>query len=155
MRAEKYLADVRRTMAAFRRRMDELERIDSMVNSVTQALELRESCRTPMACDRMGDNVVALMEARERCVAALEEAVAKREEALGYLDELEDERHADVLHRRYLMGMGWQAVADDMGYTYHHVHRLHSEAVERLQRVLDKSIHGEGVSTKSIHNDTK
>ena len=136
--AREYLMGVKRTMASLRRREDELVRITSMTHSVTQNVEPRESCRVPLVGDRTSDRIVALMTAKDDYQKALDEALSVRSECLAYLEELEDERYADVLHKRYLMGMGWQDIADDMGYTYHHVHKLHSEAIDRLQEVLDK-----------------
>ena len=138
MMAEDYLMAVQATTAAIKRRRDEMERMRSLAFSVTQDITPRESCRTPMVSDRTGDNILALMEAEDAYAKALDDAAALRVECAGLIDELNDRRYQDVLHKRYMLDMGWKEIAADMGYTYHHVHKLHSKALDRFQEVLDK-----------------
>lgn len=42
---------------------------------------------------------------------------------------------ADVLEYRYLMGLSWEEVADKMGYTERHVHRLHKKALKLVEKL--------------------
>ena len=119
--AEELVARVPRLRAVARRKSDEYERIRSVVESVTQDLSPRESRSVPMVSDRTGDNIVRMMEARDRAAAAWREWEDAAMECSAALDMLDDAVHAEVLSRRYISEQEWDRIADEMGYTYHHV----------------------------------
>lgn len=137
MNAYDYLSRVRSANIRFEAKQEELCRLESMVNSVTQDISPRESCRVPMSRDRRGDSLVSYMMAKEALVAAMEETIFLRSEAMEYLDKLENPNHYQVLYKRYMVGLEWEEIAEDLHYTYRHVHKLHSDALVKFQEILD------------------
>ena len=75
------------------------------------------------------DRLLTLREQYEAKVAELTDRMAEIEEAIQPLDP--QERTLIRLH--YFVGLNWEAVAVEMGYTWRHVQRLHGKALERLQ----------------------
>lgn len=49
------------------------------------------------------------------------------------IERLEDENEKDVLVYRYIKGMKWEDIAVKMEYTWQHIHRIHSNALENFK----------------------
>lgn len=50
--------------------------------------------------------------------------------------KLPKEEETKVLHYRYIKLMKWEQIAVKMGYSYMHVHRIHSDALINLTNML-------------------
>lgn len=138
MIAEDYLNRIKRGVALVERMRDEKARIESMVYSVTQDLTPRESCRTPLVKgDKTADSIVELVRVKEELDETVHQYALERQLALRRVMELERTAHVDVLYKRYFEVKGWEEIAVEMGYTYHHVHKLHSDALVKFQDILD------------------
>ena len=48
------------------------------------------------------------------------------------IETLQDDRHRTVLQLRYLCGMTWDDIAERLHFTLRWVHKLHKEAIEKL-----------------------
>ena len=48
------------------------------------------------------------------------------------IETLKDDRHRSVLQLRYLCGMTWDDIAERLHFTLRWVHKLHREAIEKL-----------------------
>ena len=59
----------------------------------------------------------------------------KSREAEKLIDHLPDERHRSVLKLRYLCGMTWDEIAEKLHFTLRWVHKLHKEAIEKLENM--------------------
>lgn len=138
MLAQDYLDKVKKSSERLHAKEIEIERIDSMVNSVTQHLTPSESCPVPKSSNRRTDNLARYIDAKDNLKKALVDTLALRAEAMALLDKLENSNHYDVLYARYLDGKEWKDIAEDMAYTYHHVHKIHSDALIKFQDILDE-----------------
>lgn len=59
--------------------------------------------------------------------------IRKFKEIRDRIERLEDENEKDVLVYRYILGMKWEDIAVKMGYTWQHIHRIHSNALENFK----------------------
>ncbi|NLF46136.1 MAG: DUF1492 domain-containing protein [Syntrophomonadaceae bacterium] len=74
--------------------------------------------------EKIQDIIKSLNEEAARCLAELEETMGKIEAA--------DELSAQLLRLRYLKGLTWDEVADQMNYSLRQVFRLRKRAQEFL-----------------------
>ena len=54
----------------------------------------------------------------------------------GLIEKIADGRYREVLKRRYLWGESWEYIAIGLGYEYHHVHKLHGQALNEFKAIL-------------------
>ena len=90
------------------------------------------------------EHIVAIEEELGREIAQLH---AARREIAGAVAAVGDSTLATLLEKRYLGGKTWEAIAEEMGYSGRHIHRLQKAALaavgEQVRgRALTVSKHG-------------
>ena len=84
----------------------------------------------------LSDAIAALEKYAERVNAKWDELIALRTEAEKLIEKIADGRYREVLKRRYLWGESWEYIAIGLGYEYHHVHKLHGQALNEFKAIL-------------------
>lgn len=84
----------------------------------------------------LSDAIAALEGYAERVNAKWDELIALCTEAEGLIEQIADGRYREVLKRRYLWGESWEYIAIGLGYEYHHVHKLHGQALNEFKAIL-------------------
>ena len=84
----------------------------------------------------LSDAIAALERYAERVNAKWDELIALRTEAEKLIEKIADGRYREVLKRRYLWGESWEYIAIGLGYEYHHVHKLHGQALNEFKAIL-------------------
>jgi hypothetical protein len=84
----------------------------------------------------LSDAIAALEKYAERVNAKWDELIVLRTEAEGLIEKIADGRYREVLKRRYLWGESWEYIAIGLGYEYHHVHKLHGQALNEFKAIL-------------------
>lgn len=79
----------------------------------------------------------ALADANTRADENLRDALAREAEIENFIDSVPGAKLRQVLRCRYLELMGWQGIADELGYVERHVRRLHGEALQEARRVWE------------------
>ena len=88
----------------------------------------------------LSDAIAALEKYAARVSEQWDRLIAMREEAKAQIEQIADGRYREVLHRRYLRGESWEYIAVGMGYAYHHIHKLHGQALNEFEAVFEKWI---------------
>ena len=60
----------------------------------------------------------------------------KRAEVIETLSLLTNDTHYQVLNLRYVQHLRWEQIADEMGYTKHHVYKIHGWALHELKQKM-------------------
>ena len=135
-----YLRDVRHRYSYAQTLSERASRYREMAMRATgrmDALRLSGTARR----SKVEDNVLAMMDVQKEWKERIDALMQETQKAEKLISVLTDPRHRSVLHLRYLSGMGWEEIAGKMQYTLRWVHKLHSEAIEMLQRYVDKRGH--------------
>jgi len=61
--------------------------------------------------------------------------MAKSRAAEKLIEKLTDDRHRTVLQLRYLCGLTWEDISEKLHFTLRWVHKLHKEAIEKLEQM--------------------
>lgn len=88
----------------------------------------------------LSDAIAVLEGYAERVNAKWDKLVASRNEARTLIEQIADGRYREVLTRRYLRGESWEYIAVGLGYAYHHIHKLHGQALNKFEAVFEKWI---------------
>lgn len=129
-----YLREVR---FAFRRTEVLCERAEKYRTLAMRATGRTDALRvsgTPQR-SKMETYVLELVDTHAELQKEINALLALSREAEKLIGQLEDDRHRAVLQLRYLCAMTWEEVAEKMKYTLRWTHKMHREAVAKLERI--------------------
>jgi len=76
-----------------------------------------------------GDYVTRIREHKARLIQTLDE-IARA------IYAVEDSTLRQLLIERYIIGNKWEQIALNMGYSWQHVHKVHSRAIDTVKRAI-------------------
>lgn len=65
--------------------------------------------------------------------AEIDRLVSIKFEIGGFIDKLDNPKWQRVLRSRYILGLSWSKIAEDMGCSLRHIQRLHKEILKKLE----------------------
>ena len=139
MTAKEYLRRVRDAESDLRSaEMDYQRARDDVMN--LKAIEYDKDKVSNSHIGDLSDAIAALEKYAARVSEQWDRLIVMREEAKAQIEQIADGRYREVLHRRYLQGESWEYIAVGMGYAYHHIHKLHGQALNEFEAVFEKWI---------------
>lgn len=102
------------------------------VLKITQSIsgDTVQSTKDPHRYDR-------LAELEEEIDEKVDNLVRVKAEIVNTVARIDDQRLREILTRRYVDGATFEQIAVDMGFSWRQTHRLHGEALLRMEVVLD------------------
>lgn len=76
------------------------------------------------------DNIEKLSKLAKNCNDALLEIE-------GYILKLDNPKEAKVIRSRYIKDLEFQHIADELGYSLHHIYKIHNNALEHLTSIIN------------------
>ena len=139
MTAKEYLRRIRDAESDLRSaEMDYQHARDDVMN--LKAIEYDKDKISNSHIGDLSDAIAALEKYAARVSEQWGRLIVMREEAKAQIEQIADGRYREVLHRRYLQGESWEYIAVGMGYAYHHIHKLHGQALNEFEAVFEKWI---------------
>lgn len=77
--------------------------------------------------------VAKIVDIDSEIIADVGRLIRLRQEIKATIKAVEDERERMLLAYRYLDGMTFEWIAAEMGYSWRHIHRLHSRALSNVE----------------------
>lgn len=137
MRAKEFFLAVRDAEHRIRVLQTKRRRYRELASSITGMSET--NIRSTGNRSRTENAALRLVEVEDQMGDAGEEYVALIEQAERVLSQIRVQRYADVLTYRYILGMSWRSVADEMGYKgSKSVYEVHGWALAAAQKIMDK-----------------
>lgn len=81
----------------------------------------------------LSDYAVKLDEIEQEIVKARYERICAFQQVQRAIEIMGNEHEKDLLTYRYIGGLKWEEVAVKMGYSWQHIHKIHSKALENLK----------------------
>ncbi len=138
MRAKEFFLSVRdaeHKVKSLRRRQRQYWEMACSIGgmSETNIRSVSSRSRTETAALRLVDVGDQIADEAERYVSLIEQAEA-------VIRQIEKPRYRQVLELRYLCGLSWRTVSDEMGYRgLKSVYQTHGWALAAAQKILDKA----------------
>lgn len=136
MYAKEYLKQyenaVRRAQRLQKEYEDELEQIDNIRSSLGGD-GLPRSGEISKKVERQA---LKLSEKAEELKGAEVEAIAIRNEIFRTVMRVPDDM-GSVLYERYILLKKWDDISDSVGYTVRHIHNIHREGLEYIEKILN------------------
>jgi DNA-directed RNA polymerase specialized sigma subunit len=135
------IADLKRVGYArqrVERLADQLERAESVAYSITSHIR---TDGTPSAHggppDRIAGAVVAMDALRAQIADAIADHAGVMQRVSSRLDVMASDRHAHLLHLRYIDLLPWADVAERMGVETASIYRMHRDALQGYAKAGD------------------
>lgn len=123
-----------------------LRRRDELAEEIAESFGRATSCTVRLkpvtvsggsaSYDRIADDVLRNISARERLEAKERELSQKLSEILRLIDLVQDEQQKTVLTMRYIRGKPWGKIAEEIHCEKRHVFRLHGLALVEINKKL-------------------
>ena len=132
MTAKEYLRRIRDAESDLRSaEMDYQRARDDLMN--LKAIEYDKDKVSNSHIGDLSDAIAALEKYAARVSEQWDRLIVMREEAKTRIEQVEDGRYREVLHRRYLQGESWEYIAVGMGYAFRTVLWLHGKALKQFE----------------------
>lgn len=106
--------------------------IDQMYQPLKSPVITGMPSGTPANKDKIGEILWKIQEKEIRYLAKLDIILKEEEKIEKIIDSLEDSRQRTVMRYRYISGLEWEEVCVKAHYSWQHTHRLHADALNKL-----------------------
>lgn len=132
-------------MMQYQRSMERVRQIEARIESLYLQAEIQASAikadvikARGQKQDRTGDIAVKIADMTVRLNDNRLKALRLAEEVSAVIDAVPDPIQSRILFDRYIGGMSWSDIADDIGYDPAHTRgRLHGAALESVRKILE------------------
>lgn len=135
MTAKTYLSKIRKTDTIINSKLQEIDGLYAMITKITPTLKA-DVVSGGGNQDKIGDAVARIVDLQKEINADVDKLVDQKREAAALLEKLENPQHYEVLHKRYVQYMTFEAIAVDMAYTYRGVCYLHGRALAEFEKIM-------------------
>lgn len=132
-----YLRDIRHKYLYAQVLCERAQRYREMAMRATGRITATRLSGTPRR-SALEDNVLSMMDTHRELQQQIQQLMRETRCAEKLIANLKDERFRAVLQLRYLCGMGWEEVADKLHFSVRWVHKLHGQALRRLEKSLQR-----------------
>ena len=84
------------------------------------------------------DLIMLIDDAEREANRTIDEYIDLKQEAIGYVSQLEDKDQIDILRLRYFEEKTFEEIAYLISISWRHTVRVHGFALNNLQKILDK-----------------
>lgn len=84
----------------------------------------------------MSETITRVLTLENELQSDIIELYKKRFEVINKISQLDNIKEVRVLYYHYVQLRSWEWIAYNMRYEYHYVHRLHSEALINLSKLI-------------------
>ncbi len=132
MTAQQYLGRYRAAQV-------DMQRSERLIRKITALLEVQgmdttsEKVQTSNNDDRTARLIAELVDARKEFEATRETSIGMLREIARVIGEVEQPLHKQLLEMRYIDGLTWFEISNNLHVTYRHVFNLHHRALEEIE----------------------
>ena len=135
MKASIYLNQIIRLEQKIRHAKEEIAQRRDLVSSPTIAGEMKkDKIQTSLNLHRWEDAVVDIECLNNKLAIMINSYIAKREQIIRQIDEIETPLHAEILRGYYLQKKSLKQIAGELHYTHEHIRRVHGIALREFER---------------------
>lgn len=120
---------------------DEYERLERQIEEIeTRIASLgidysKVKVQTTPNNDKLADNIDKLNELKAEAQAKQDNAIKYMQDVIRVIESIQDETLRDIMQRKYIEGESLITIAEDKGYSYRHIQRLHKEAYKKADKL--------------------
>ena len=135
MTAKEYLKEIRTQEFRLRSLEEAIVVLEAKAQKVTQSWS-----DMPMqqgASDGIAGIIVKMVDTKRQYIADWDKLIDDRRAAEEILKLMENTTHAGLLWLYYIRCKDWTVVAEEMGFAERHIYRMHGNALQEFQTLMD------------------
>lgn len=135
--AQEYLEYIEKANAQIQNKLVEVYQLRCLATSITAPMG-QESVQTSGVSDKVGNITAKIVDLEQKINRMIDTFIDKKQERIEVIEQVEDTLLYTILHKRYVQGKKLNVIAQEEHYTDVHISNKHQEALEEVQRILDK-----------------
>ena len=128
MNAKEYLSQARYIDESINSKKEEIQNLYDLATRCTTTWSDMPRIQ-PNGRSRMADCVMDMIEIENDIKKEMAELIRLKGEIRRTINLVGNIEYRSLLERRYLAYKTWEEIADELGYTVRHIHRLHGKAL--------------------------
>lgn len=133
MNTKQYLNQVRRYDRMISNKLSEIYQLKTLATSISVATD-GDRVQSSGSKDRMGNTVARLVDLERETDKLIQVYTEKRQVIISQIDSMEDMNFYDVLFHRYIEGKTFEAISEDIHYSWRQVMRIHDDALAAFEK---------------------
>ena len=133
MTTKQYLNQVRRYDRMISNKLYEIYQLKTLATSISVATD-GDRVQSSGNKDRMGNTVARLVDLERETDKLIQVYTEKRQVIISQIDSMEDMNFYDVLFHRYIEGKTFEAISEDIHYSWRQVMRIHDDALAAFEK---------------------
>ena len=143
MTAKEYLKDLKRLDTMINQKIKELDDLKALREGVGGLDYSKDRVQTSMLGDASFVNsTLRIIELEQEINNEIDKFVDKKHTIINQIHTLNDSKHIEILHKRYVEFKSFELIAVEMSYTYQYIRELHGNALRKFE-----------TSYKNLHSD--
>ena len=135
MSAKEYLKDLKRLDTMINQKIKELDDLKALREGVGGLDYSKDRVQTSMLGDASFVNsTLRIIELEQEINNEIDKFVDKKHTIINQIHTLNDSKHIEILHKRYVEFKSFELIAVEMSYAYDYVRRLHGIALQNFKR---------------------
>ena len=133
MTAKEYLRQLHKADVIINQRIQEKTDLRARLSSIGSFDYSKERVQTSLP-ERAGyeKQIAKIIELEKEIDRLIDEYIDLKHKIIGQIHELRNERHIEILYKRYVENKRLEVVAAEMGYTFQYVVLLHGYALKEF-----------------------
>jgi DNA-directed RNA polymerase specialized sigma subunit len=132
MKAKEYLSQAFGLDQRINSKLEQVASLRSLATRAAASLQAGRVCETNEHSPRE-NTLVKILDLENEIDEDIDHLVDLKREIMEVINAVEQPEHQLLLELRYLNFMTWEAIAERMNYSYRQIHRLHGQALNRLE----------------------
>lgn len=135
MTAKEYLSQARFLDSQINSKIQQVSALNDLAVSATSVLTGMPHSPNK-ATSKMADAVEKIIDLQAEINHDIDNLVNLKKEISSIIKNIPDIELQTLLEKRYLCFQTWETIAEDMGYSMHHLYKLHNHALDICDRIL-------------------
>lgn len=138
MNAKEYLKQLQKMDVRIKQRQQEKDELRTMLGSISSFDYSKDRVQTGQASDAHYVKIIEkITEIEEGIGHLITEYLEKKHEMIGQIQKLKNDKHIEVLYKRYIEFKRIEDIAEEMNYTYPYAISLHGNALKEFEKEND------------------
>ena len=134
MTAKQYLSQISRLNKMIANKLSEIYQIKSMALNIS-VLNEEDKVQTSGSKDRIGDMVAKMVDIEKEAQSYVDAYTDLRRKTIMQIDSMPKETHYKVLFSKYIEDKTFDVIAEEMGYSWRQVIRIHGAALTEFEKL--------------------
>jgi DNA-directed RNA polymerase specialized sigma subunit len=138
MTTKQYLTQISVYDKRINTKLSEIFKLRTLLQSITVCSK-EDVVQTSGSKDKLGDSIAKIVDLENEINDLVDEMVVTRKFIIEQIENMENYNENNVLYLKYVLGMSFEEVAENMNYSVRQVIRIHGYALSNFEKKYGKN----------------